>query len=55
MASPMPKTQRRDARRVHLVGDHIDAAENDLIKGIRRKRLAQQQRPAALDREIDRA
>ena len=46
--------QRRDARRVHLVGDHVDAAENDLVEGVRRKRLAQQQRPPALDGQIDR-
>ena len=46
--------QRGDARRVHLVGDDIDAAENDLIEGVRRERLAQQQRPAALHGEIDR-
>ena len=46
--------QRGDARRVHLVGDDIDDAENDLIERIRRERLAQQQRPAALHGEIDR-
>ncbi len=46
--------QRGDARRVHLVGDDVDAAENDLVEGVGRKRLAQQQRPPALHREIDR-
>ena len=46
--------QRGDARRVHLVGDHIDAAEDDLVESIRRKRLAQQQRAAAGNRKIDR-
>ena len=46
--------QRGDARRVHLVGDHVDAAEDDLVERVRRERLAQQQRPAALHREIDR-
>ena len=46
--------QRRDARGVHLVGDHVDAAENDLVEGIGRERLAQQQRPPALHGEIDR-
>src|ERR1700722_18112524 len=50
----MPQPQRRDAGRIHLVGDDVDAAENDLIEGVRRERLAQQQRPAALHREIDR-
>ena len=48
------ETQRRDARRVHLVGDDVDAAENHLVEGVGRKRLAQQQRPPAGDREIDR-
>jgi len=47
------EAQRGDAGRVHLVGDHIDAAEDDLIEGVRRERLAQQQRPAALHGEID--
>ena len=39
--------QRRDARRVHLVGDDVDAAEDDLVEGVGRERLAQQQRPSA--------
>src|SRR5262249_5907262 len=46
--------QRRDAGRVHLVGDHVDAAEDHLVEGVGGKRLAQQQRPAALDRKVDR-
>jgi hypothetical protein len=46
--------ERRDAGRVHLVRDHVDAAEDDLIEIIRRKRLARQQRPAALHGEVDR-
>ena len=46
--------QRRDARRVHLVGDDVDAAEDDLVERVGRERLAQQQRPPAGDREIDR-
>ena len=48
------EAKRRDARRIHLVGDDVDAAENDLVEGIGRERLAQQQRPPAGDREIDR-
>src|SRR5262249_37089127 len=48
------EAKRGDARRVHLVGDDVDAAENDLVEGIGGKRLAQQQRAAALDCEIDR-
>ena len=48
------ETQRRDARRVHLVGDDVDAAEDDLVEGVGRERLAQQQRPPAGDGEIDR-
>ena len=46
--------QRRDPRRIHLVGDHVDAAEDDLVERVGRERLAQQQRPPAGDREIDR-
>ena len=46
--------QRRDARRVHLVGNDIDAAEDDLIEGGGREGLPGQQRPAALHGEIDR-
>ncbi|MGY4443725.1 hypothetical protein ACVW04_006544 [Bradyrhizobium sp. LM2.3] len=52
LAHAEPK--RGDAGRVHLVRDHVDAAEDDLVEGIRRKRLARQQRPAALHGEIDR-
>ena len=48
------ETQRRDARRVHLVGKHVDAAEDDLVEGVGLERLAQQQRPPAGDREVDR-
>ena len=44
----------RDARRVHLVGDDIDAAEDDLVERVGRKGLPRQQRPAALHGEIDR-
>ncbi len=46
--------QRRDARRIHLVGDDVDATKDHLIEGVRRERLAQQQRPPALHRKIDR-
>jgi len=46
--------QRGDPRRVHLVGEDIDAAEDDLVESLRRERLAQQKRPPALHREIDR-
>ncbi len=55
IASPMPSRKRGDAGRVHLIGDHIDAAENDLVERVRREWLAQQQRTAALDGEIDRS
>ena len=48
------EAERGDARRVHLVGDDVDAAEDHLVEGVRRERLAQQQRPAALHGEIDR-
>jgi len=48
------ETQRRDARRVHLVGKDVDAAENDQVERVGRERLAQQQRPAAGDGEVDR-
>ena len=48
------ETQRRDPRRIHLVGQHVDAAEDDLVERVGRERLAQQQRPAAGDGEIDR-
>ncbi len=51
---PHAEAERRDPRRVHLVGDDIDAAEDHLVEGVGRKRLAQQQRPAALHGEIDR-
>ena len=46
--------QRGDPRRVHLVSDDVDAAEDDLIKRIRRERLACQQGPPALNGKIDR-
>ena len=46
--------QRGDARRIHLVGDDIDAAEDHLIEGVRCEWLTQQQWPAALHSEIDR-
>jgi hypothetical protein len=45
--------QRGNARRVHLVGDDVDAAEDHQIERGRRERLAQQQRPAALHGEVD--
>src|SRR5262249_29487154 len=48
------ETKRGDARRVHLIGDHVDAAEDQLVEGIGRKRLAQEQRPPTLDGKIDR-
>jgi hypothetical protein len=50
----MPEPQRRDAGRVHLVGDDVDAAQNHLIEGGRRKGLPRQQGPAALHGEINR-
>ena len=34
--------QRGDAGGVHFIGNDVDAAENDLIEGVRRERLAQQ-------------
>src|SRR5262249_60496034 len=46
------ETQRRDPRRVHLLGGDADAAEDDLIEGVGRKRLAPQQRPPAGDPDI---
>ncbi len=46
--------QRGDPRRVHLVGDDVDATEDHLVERIRRERLAQQQWPAAGDGEVDR-
>ena len=46
--------QRCDAGRIHLVGDDVDAAEDDLIERVGRERLPRQQRPAALHGEIDR-
>jgi hypothetical protein len=36
------EAQRRDARRVHLVGNDVDAAEDHLIEVAGRERLAQQ-------------
>ena len=48
------EAQRRDARGVRFVREHDDAAEDDLVECIRRERLAQQQRLAAGDGEIDR-
>src|SRR6516165_2510601 len=48
------EAQRGDARGIHLVGDDVDAAEDDLVEGVGGKRLAQQQRPPAGDGEIDR-
>ena len=46
--------QRGDARRIHLVGNDIDAAEDHLVEGIRREWLPPQQRTPALHGEIDR-
>lgn len=46
--------ERGDTGRVHLVGDHVDAAEDDLIEAVGRKRLARQERPSALHGQIDR-
>ena len=48
------EAQRRDARGVRFVREHDDAAEDDLVEGIRRERLAQKERLAAGDGEIDR-
>src|SRR4030095_2657880 len=42
-----------DPRRVHLVGNDINAAEDHLVEGGGRKGLARQQRPAALHGAID--
>ncbi len=53
--SPSAQPQRRDARRVHLVGDDVDAAEDHLLDLVGRERLTRQQRPPALHGEIDRA
>ncbi len=48
------EAKRGDARGVGFVGEHDDAAEDDLVEGVGGKRLAQQQRPPAGDGEIDR-
>lgn len=45
------KAQGRDTGRIGLVGDDIDAAEDHLIDGLGRERLAQQQWAGALHRE----
>src|SRR5262249_17930539 len=45
--------QRGDASRVHLVRDDADAAEDDLVEGAGRERLAQERGPPATDREMD--
>src|SRR5262249_43095807 len=47
------EAQCRDACRVGLVSHHVHAAENDLVECVRSKRLAQQQRSPARDREIN--
>ena len=54
IASPMPS--RSAATRAGFISSamHVDAAEDDLIEGVRRERLPRQQRPAALHGEIDR-
>ena len=49
-----PEAQRRDAAGIDLVGNRVDAAEDHLVERIRTERLAQKQRPAAGDGEIDR-
>ena len=49
-----PQPEGGNAGRVHLVGDDIDTAKDDEIKALAVKRLARQQRPAGLHREIDR-
>src|SRR6185312_1328077 len=43
-----------NASRIHLVGNDVDAAEDNLIEGVGRERLAQQQWAATLHRQIDR-
>jgi hypothetical protein len=48
------EAKRRDAGRVHLVGDDVDAAEDHRVEGLRREGLAREKRPAALHGEIDR-
>src|SRR5205807_379126 len=45
--------QRGDARRVHLVGHDVHAAQDDLVESIGRKRLAQQERAPASHRKVD--
>jgi hypothetical protein len=52
LAHAEPK--RGDPRRIHLVGDDVDAAEDHLVEGIGSEILPRQQRPAALHGEIDR-
>jgi len=48
------QAQRRDARGIGFVREHDDAAEDHFVEGIGLERLAQEQRPPARDREIDR-
>jgi hypothetical protein len=48
------EAQRGDARGIGFVGEHDDAAEDDLVEGVGGKRLAKEQRPPAGHREIDR-
>jgi hypothetical protein len=48
------EAQRGDARGIGFVGEHDDAAEDDLVESVGGKRLAQEQRPSAGDGEIDR-
>ena len=45
--------QCSNAGRVHLIGNDVDAAENDLVERVGREGLAQQQRSPALDGKID--
>ncbi|MGY4425766.1 hypothetical protein ACVWY2_008215 [Bradyrhizobium sp. JR6.1] len=54
ICSPMAEPEGCDPRRVHLVGDHVDAAEDDLVESGGRERLPRQQWPAALHGEVDR-
>jgi hypothetical protein len=48
------ETKRGHTRRIHLVGDDVDATEDHLVEGIGRERLARQERPSALHGKIDR-
>ena len=48
------KTKRSDTRRIHFVSNDVDTAKNDLVEGVGREWLTQQQRTAALHGKINR-